>query len=538
MKPFRVVLQAFAATSLVLAAGSGQAKVSLPVPYMEQPDNLTCLPTSFMMAINYLGRLDGISSDTVQVLHKTCQYNRFNTPPLAREFGLYALPSWNSLGWTSETIRQQLDQARPVVLGLNQGRSGHFVLAVGYTDDGRFIINNPTSIAGSPTLGGDHRVVEWDDLLFRGGVIIDTKPFPEAPPLSGVALYDGLPIEGPLNLTLTSGDDREVSFTLINNGRETWPKEMFLAPIDPESSPTSTVKSPMESDWISAERVTAALPGLEPETTGVITFKVKAPEVEKTTTFLQYYQLVDGDGNWFGTHWLAGPGNRNMGVRIIAQPKKQSEVKLPLVGSTDPTKLTLPWDAKYGKVELVEDFTTAPPQAGAVARLQTEGKILDSAWLGNSEMKDYRVEGWVWCQLRPKTNDTIGYERVGIFARDNGQHAGDSKTELEIGQSLAMTFDSDDGSVRAGDVYNGSIGDYRAKRFKITESGWHHFSISCKGNTASYELDGKPFHVQQNVRPHRAGDCGVFYNCAPYPLSPVQLKSEGITFSGFKVSEN
>lgn len=521
---------------MVTTDNSAHARVNLPVPYMAQPDNQTCLPTSFMMALNYFGRIDDFSSGTIQKLHKVCQYNRFNTPPLAREFGLYALPSWNSLGWTPDTIRRELDMGHPVVLGLNQGRSGHFVLAVGYTDDGKFIINNPTSLAGSPTMGGPHHEVEWDDLLFRGGIILHTEPFPEGPALSGVAMEGEFPIEGAITKKVTSGDDLQVSFTLLNNGRVPWPDEMFLAPIDPDSSPTQTVKSPMQSDWISAERVTTALGGLEPETTGVVTFNVKAPDVDKAKTFMQYFQLVDGDGNWFGTHWLAGPGNRNMAVRLITFPKDRAKADLPLVGSEDPTKLALDWDAKFGEVKLVDDFTTAPPVKGAIARLLTPGQHRDAAWIGDPDMTDYRIEAWVYCEMRPETSSTIGYERVGIFARDNGTHMGDSKNETEIGFSLTMCFDTDDGSVRAGDVYNGSIGDYRDTRFKLTESGWHHFAMNCKGDTVSYELDGKPFHTQRRVRAHKVGDCGVYYHCAKYPLSPNPLEPHGVTFTGVKVT--
>lgn len=524
-----------AAFLMGILGSSAFAGVNLPVPYMAQPDDQTCLPTSFMMALNWYGRLDGLTSDTVQELHKTCQYNRFNTPPLARKFGLYALPSWNSLGWTPDTVRRELDLGHPVVLGLNTGRYGHFVLAVGYTDDGDFIINNPSSIAWSPTQGGDHRKVSWKEMMVRGGIIIHPTPFQEGPELSGVAIEGTLPIEGAITRRLTAGDDTEVSFTLLNNGRAPWPEKMFLAPIDPDSSPTQTVKSPIESGWISSERVTGALPNLEPETTGVITFKVKAPDVEKTTTFMQYFQLVDGDGNWFGTNWLAGPGNRNMAVRLISDPKQ--EWKLPLAEGAEPGKINLPWAAKFGKVELVDNFTTAPPEKGTVARLLTPEQRWDSAWLGDPKGSDYRVEAWVYCDMRPKTTDTLGYERVGIFARDNGTHRGDTKEEEEIGFSLAMTFDSDDGSVRAGDVLNGVVGDYRDNRFKLKESGWQHFAINCQGTTISYELNGKPFHTETRVRAHPQGDFGVYYNAPPFPLSPQALEPRGVVFSGFKATE-
>lgn len=531
-KTVRVMVMA----GMLGGGGFAGAGVHLPVPYMSQPDGQTCLPTSFMMALNFMGRIDEFSSDTIQMLHKTCQYNRFNTPALAREFGLYALPNWHNLGWTRETVEHELDMGRPVVLGINSGRSGHFILAIGYTDDGRLIINNPTA-AGASSIGGGHTTIDWSDIIWRGGIILRPTPFPEPPALSGVAVgRSGYPLESPIELRLTEGDDAKVSFTLVNNGRVAWPEELYLVPVDPDSSPTQALKSPLAEGWIAADRVTEALSGLDPETSGVVTFKVKAPEVSETETFLEYFQLVDGEGNWFGTSWLAGPGNRNMGVRMIVLPKDRPEVTLPLIGKVENGKPALPWNAKFGEVEILDSFTTAPPTGGAVARLLTPGHVSDAAWLGDPEMEDYRIEAWVWCEIREETTQSQGYERVGIFARDNGQHMADTKNEAEIGHCLEMAFDSDDGSLRAGNVYNGAIRDYREIRFHVKKSGWHHFSITCDGSTVSYELDGKPFHTEKNVRNYRKGECGVFYNGEFYSESPIMMENRGVIFSELKVT--
>lgn len=532
-------VQAIVTAGFLGLVGNVGAGINLPVPYMAQPDNQTCFPTTFMMALDFMGRIDDFSSGTVQDLHKYCQYNRFNAPEIARQYGLYALPSWHNLGWTRETVKHELDMGRPVILGVNHGRAGHFVLAVGYTDDGRVIINNPTAESHSPKMGGDHRVVEWKDLLWRGGVILRPDPFPEAPSLSGVAIgEDGYPLERTVNLRLTSGEDAEVSFTLVNNGREAWPEKLFLSPVDPDSSPTRALESVMAEHWLSADRVTEALSSLEPATTRVISFRVKAPDVSKTTTVLEYYNLVDGDGNWFGRNWLAGPGHRNMGVRMIVLPKDRPVQALPLIGNAEAGKPGLPWESRFGKVEIVDSFTTAPPGPGPVAQLYTPGQNSDTAWLGSPDWTDYRIEAWVWCEVRDREK-AGGWERVGLFARDNGQHAADTKNEVEIGHCLAMAFDSDDGSVRAGNIFNGGIEDYRDKRLRLKESGWHQFAISCEGSTVSYELDDKPFHVEKNVRQFVEGDCGVFYNGA-FKAEPVPESggkgSRGVVFSGVKVT--
>jgi hypothetical protein len=158
------------------------------------------------------------------------------------------------------------------------------------------------------------------------------------------------------------------------------------------------------------------------------------------------------------------------------------------------------------------------------------------AWVGDPNWTDYKVQAWLYCELRPGEKPGA-FDRVGIFARDNGQHRGATKDEFEIGSSIAMTFDSDDGSVRAGDVVNGVIGDFRKEWYHIKESGWHLFSVACKGQTVTYELDGKPFHVQEHVRGAKHGDCGVYYETTFNfeNQSPGDV-SHGVSFAGFKAT--
>ncbi len=534
----RHTLKMMSLVSTICLSSVVNAGVHLPVPYMSQPDDQTCLPTSFMMTLNFMGRIHEFSSGTVQELHKHCQYNRFNAPELARQYGLYALPNWHNLGWTKDTVKHELDMGRPVIMGVNQGRAGHFILAIGYTDDDRVIVHDPSSSALGYGLGGPNLVTDWKNLMWRGGIILRPEPFPEPPPLSGVAVgRHGGPLERTIDLRLTEGEDAEVSFTLVNNGRMRWPSPLYLAPVDPDSSPTRAIDSLIDHEsWESARRVTKVGSGLEPGTTETVTFKITAPEVEETTTVLQYFNLHDSDGNWFGNNWLTGPGHRNMGVRMIVMPRDRPDWKLPLIGSMENGKPTLPWSVKSGQISQADGFTTAPPNGGPVARLYAPGHHFSSAWLGDPQWKDYRIEAWVYCNLR-RDQKEIGWERVGIFARDNGQHVADTKNEAEIGHCLAMAFDSDDGSLRAGNVMNGAIRDYRDERHRLKKSGWHLFAITCKGPQVTYELDGELFHREENARGFREGDCGVYYNSAFDPSLPESAGPEGIFFSSVKVTE-
>lgn len=291
----------------------------------------------------------------------------------------------------------------------------------------------------------------------------------------------------------------------------------------------------MAIGWLRKDTPVKLPEAVAPGTTVTVTFLAKAPAADKATTFLQYFNLRDGDGNWFGTNWLTGPGNRNMGVRLLVMPKNRPEWKLPLVEDVKNGALSLPWQAKYGKLEMADKGTTPPPSGSPVIHLFTSGETHDAAWVGDYAWTDYRVEANVYCELR-REQRFDGWERVGIFARDNGQHMLDSKTEAEIGSAVMMCYDGDDGSIRAGYAQNGSVGDFREERFKLKESGWHKFALICKGNTVEYELDGKPFHTER-IPQYKSGDCGVFYNSAFKPELPEQHKAHGVYFSDFKVTE-
>lgn len=61
------------------------AAARLPVPYIPQPDDQTCLPTSLLMTLNWFGR-EELSTATIQQLHKRTNYHHYNLPAILREY--------------------------------------------------------------------------------------------------------------------------------------------------------------------------------------------------------------------------------------------------------------------------------------------------------------------------------------------------------------------------------------------------------------------------------------------------------------------
>lgn len=506
-----------------------RAAVNLPVPYLEQPDDQTCLPTCLTMALHFMGR-EPLTTQTVYRFHPRTNYDRYNLPGMLKEYGLFGLPSWYELGWTKETVKRELDAGRPVILGCNQGRYGHFVLAVGYTADDRVILNDPTGPSPGYPLGGDHAAYRWDELLWRGGCIIRPGPFPDPPPTSARVLQTTFPKR------MLAGETAEAVVAVQNNGREIWPGHAVLAPVNPFAPISETTapkhrRSPFydEASWISPTQAVAAdREQIATSETALFKFKLRAPNVSRDTTFKETWNIVDGNGRWFSDSWLAGPGDWQIAPTIVVSPKR--EWNLPMAEKPEGGKPSLPWQVKFGALTAMPESPDTPKTTESALQLLTPGHNHDAAWVGDATWADYRVEVMVYCDYRPGI-EKKGWDRVGLFVRDNGQHCGDTKSMTESGECYAMTYDSDDGSVRAASILNGGVEDFRrGPRLRVRESGWHRFTIECRGNTIRYELDGTEFHVAKD-RTLKNGECGVYYRTA---FNDPAL-ARGIRFADFRV---
>lgn len=530
MKRVRLAFAALAAAAFT--ASAAYAAVSLPVPYMRQPDNQTCLPTCLTMTLHYMGR-EELTSETVQRLHKDCWYDRYNLPRILARYGLYGVPTWYERGWTKETVKRQLDRGRPVILGCNTGAAGHFILAVGYTDDDRLIINDPTKKSPAYDLGGDHNIVNWDVVLWRGGIIVDSDQsiIFTTPTLAAQIVKDQVPER------MKPGEVADCFMEVINTGTQPWPAGLTLAPmatrapIQPATTPKDRESSfAVEGKWLAPNRVgKLTSKEIAPGETARIEFRMKAPDVERATAFREHFGLIAPDGKWIGGTWIAGKGELWRVPFIAVEPK--GNWSLPLEEKATGGKPSLPWQVKFGAIAR-DDRTPAPPDGSPVLSLIPRGQRYDTAWLGDPDWTDYRVEAWVYCDYRTSDSEH-GWERSGLFMRSNGHHAAGSKTLDEQDECIAVTYDSDDGYLRAGYAKMGGMNDYRpAPRFHITESGWHKFAIQCTTETVRIELDGKEFVTAQE-KDIKHGDCGVF-SWAGFDKPEM---ARGIRFAGFRATK-
>lgn len=103
---------------------------------------------------------------------------------------------------------------------------------------------------------------------------------------------------------------------------------------------------------------------------------------------------------------------------------------------------------------------------------------------------DYYVEADIYCQYRPEVAGN-GYERYCLFARDDGVGGLGLTSSYGPGNCYALTFDSNNGRVRAGRYVNGALTDFReATRLFMPSTAWRRFRIECYGSTIRYFVDG------------------------------------------------
>jgi len=127
----------------------------------------------------------------------------------------------------------------------------------------------------------------WDwqhyiDLVQTGGV--------------GTYLADDVVVAGPASLV--SGERGTVTVTMTNGGTSSWDVDATrVGTAEPHDRDSALYA---DGDWISPARAGTVEAQTAPKTTGTFVFAVQAPEVTEPTAIDEAFQLVEGDGIWFG----------------------------------------------------------------------------------------------------------------------------------------------------------------------------------------------------------------------------------------------
>jgi hypothetical protein len=183
-------------------------------------------------------------------------------------------------------------------------------------------------------------------------------------------------------------------------------------------------------------------------------------------------------------------GNERSVPNALLLVRRDPTSTLPLADDFAPSGRSLAWDEKFSFNPVVPFSPTAPGGDGHVCQVRNPEGNHETMSIGTPGDADFAVSAMVWCDHRPEVA-ADGFERVGIFARDDGNANFDSP-ELGGGNCYALTFDTDTGRIRAGVVIGGEFTDFRESDPVLEpEDAWRLFRIECTGDRVRYLVDGQ-----------------------------------------------
>lgn len=178
-------------------------------------------------------------------------------------------------------------------------------------------------------------------------------------------------------------------------------------------------------------------------------------------------------------------GNERAVPNSLMLVERDATSTFPLVDWFSLPGRSLPWDDKFRFNTLFGGLTGGGPAGLQV--LNPDGGF-ETVSVGGAGDHNYTVTTKVLCEYRPELA-ADGFERVGIFARDDGNGNFDSTT-LGGGNCYALTFDSNDGRIRAGVIVDGVFTDFLESSPHFAPStAWRRFEIDCRESIVTFSVD-------------------------------------------------
>ncbi|MBN1476318.1 phosphodiester glycosidase family protein [Candidatus Sumerlaeota bacterium] len=194
-------------------------------------------------------------------------------------------------------------------------------------------------------------------------------------------------------------------------------------------------------------------------------------------------------------------------IMLVRESRTSS---LPMSDDCPSSGRTLPFEDKFSTNPVVAFAPPAPGGDGYALEVLDPTGGYETVSLGGADDSDYTIEADVYCDLRPGVASD-GFERAGIFARDDGNAAFDSANHGG-GNCYALTFDSDTGRVQAMVIVDGVETDFmELYPLTLSSDGWHTFRIETVGKSIRYYLDGSILVDTQDTT-HRRGRVGLAYH--------------------------
>ncbi|BBM84807.1 hypothetical protein [Candidatus Uabimicrobium amorphum] len=193
---------------------------------------------------------------------------------------------------------------------------------------------------------------------------------------------------------------------------------------------------------------------------------------------------------------------------ILSKEGKLLNSRYPIAVSL-PVKESFP---AYGRdLCMWQDKFTSPETVAvkgeSVATICDPSGGVDTISLKTTQKSMY-IAADIYCEYRPELT-TQGFERVGIFVRDNGN--GVFEHSSYKGSCYGMAWDSHDGRLWCFRVDSGKIVDLSEVPIYMANSQWRTMKIETKGSDITFILDGKIVTSIKDTK-YDGGSCGVGYH--------------------------
>lgn len=155
-------------------------------------------------------------------------------------------------------------------------------------------------------------------------------------------------------------------------------------------------------------------------------------------------------------------------------------------------------------------FTPASPDGdGTVLVVKDASGGVETARIGFLSDENYYTQCDIYCNYRPALA-TDGFERVGIFIRDNGNGVFEHTT-AGGGYCYGMAWDSGDGRLWCFKSVNGAITDLNPSPIYRASTAWRRFRIEALGSNLVFKCDGETV-LDINDATFAKGQCGIGYH--------------------------
>mgnify|MGYP006285619211 CR=1 FL=1 len=167
------------------------------------------------------------------------------------------------------------------------------------------------------------------------------------------------------------------------------------------------------------------------------------------------------------------------------------------------------WIDRFTESSVISFSPASPDGDGYVLEVMDPVGGVETTSIGFVSDTDYFVQCDIYCDYRPGlAND--GYERVGIFIRDEGNGVFEH-TYSGGGYCYGMSWDSDNGRLRCFKSVGGTITDFCSTAVYRDSSAWRTFAIEAEGDNLTFYCDDDII-AEATDSTFRSGRCGIGYH--------------------------